>query len=92
MRCGRWKLRFEQWPTGIVSPNFGGVLARVDRVIEAGHFRSCAGFRTPAWRAYPRAKVAGVGKAPRHEIAVGEARTVQRALWGFGGVVRGGMA
>jgi hypothetical protein len=40
MRCGRWKLKFEQWSTGIVSPNFGGVLARVDRVIEAGHFRS----------------------------------------------------
>jgi hypothetical protein len=26
-------------------------------------------FRTPGWRDYPRAPVAGVRKAPRHEIA-----------------------
>jgi hypothetical protein len=45
-------------------------------------------FRMPGWRDYPCAPGAGVGKAPRHEIAVGEARTVQRALWEFGGVVR----
>ena len=43
----------------------------------------CAGFRTPECRAYPRARAAGVRKAPRHEIAVGGALAVPRALWGF---------
>ena len=32
---------------------------------------------------YPRAVVAGVQKAPRHEIAGGGAPAVPRALWGF---------
>ena len=31
-----------------------------------------------------RALTAGVGEAPRHEIASGGAPAVQRALWGFG--------
>ena len=34
----------------------------------------CAGFRTPAPTCQPRAPAAGVRKAPRHEIAVGERR------------------
>src|SRR5262249_14947905 len=34
-------------------------------------------------RALPRADAAGVRKAPRHEIAVGGAPALQRALWGF---------
>jgi hypothetical protein len=42
-----------------------------------------AGFRTPECRAYPRALAAGVRKAPRHEIAVGGALAVPRALWGI---------
>jgi len=50
--------------------------------------RSCAGFRMPAMTGPPRARAAGVRKAPRHEIAVGGAPTVQRALWGFGRGVR----
>ena len=44
---------------------------------------SCAGFRTPECRGHPRALAAGVGKAPRHEIAVGGALAVPRALWGI---------
>jgi hypothetical protein len=32
----------------------------------------------------PRARAAGVRKAPRHEIAVGKARRVQQALWRIG--------
>jgi hypothetical protein len=31
-----------------------------------------------------QARAAGVGKAPRQEIAVGSAAAVRRALWGFG--------
>jgi hypothetical protein len=38
----------------------------------------CAGFRTPECRDHPRALAAGVGKAPRHEIAVGGALAVLR--------------
>jgi hypothetical protein len=34
-------------------------------------------------RCQPRAAAAGVRKAPRHEIAVGRALPVPRALWGF---------
>ncbi len=45
----------------------------------------CAGFRTTECRDYPRVLTAGVRKAPRHEIAVGSAPAVRRALWGFGG-------
>src|SRR6266446_9137962 len=37
------------------------------------HVAYCAGFRTPAMTGSPRANAAGVGKAPRHEIAVGSA-------------------
>jgi hypothetical protein len=34
----------------------------------------------------PTARVGtGVREAPRHEIAVGDARAVPRELWGFGG-------
>jgi hypothetical protein len=33
------------------------------------HVAFCAGFRMPGWRDYPHAPVAGVRKAPRHEIA-----------------------
>lgn len=44
----------------------------------------CAGFRTPECRDHPRARAAGVRKAPRHEIAGCGAPTVQRTLWGFG--------
>ena len=47
------------------------------------HDGFCAGFRTPACRTYPRARAAGVRKAPRHEIAVGGALAVPRALWGI---------
>jgi len=43
----------------------------------------CAGFRTPECRDHPRALAAGVRKAPRHEIAVGGALAVPRALWGI---------
>jgi hypothetical protein len=45
----------------------------------------CAGFRTPECRDYPRVLTACVRKAPRHEIAVGSAPVVRRALWGFSG-------
>src|ERR1700704_5224425 len=37
----------------------------------AGAVHTCAGFRTPECRSSPRARSAGVRKAPRHEIAVG---------------------
>jgi hypothetical protein len=47
--------------------------------------RICAGFWTPGCRDYPRALVAGVQKAPRHEVAGGWAPAGQRALWGFDG-------
>jgi hypothetical protein len=45
--------------------------------------RSCAGFRMPGWRDHPRAPVAGVRKAPRHEIAGSGVPAVPRALWRF---------
>ena len=45
------------------------------------HFRLCAGFRMPGWRDYPRASVAGVRKAPRHEIA-GCGRQQYRGCYG----------
>ena len=54
-------------------------------VRRGGDVCSCAGFRTPECRDYPRVLTAGVRKAPRHEIAVGSAPVVRRALWGFGG-------
>jgi hypothetical protein len=41
------------------------------------------GFRTPECRTYPRVRAAGVRKAPGHEIAVGGALAVPRALWGI---------
>jgi hypothetical protein len=44
------------------------------------HGRSCAGFRTLECRTYPRARAAGVRKAPRHEIAVGDNENRQMAL------------
>jgi hypothetical protein len=34
-------------------------------------------------RINPHARAAGVGKAPRQEIAVGSSAAVRRALWGF---------
>jgi hypothetical protein len=36
---------------------------------ESGHFRNCAGFRTPESRDPPHDEVTGVRKTPRHEIA-----------------------
>ena len=42
--------------------------------------RSCAGSRTPACLPHPRALTAGVGEAPRHEIAGCGSPTVQRAM------------
>ena len=53
--------------------------------------RQCAGFRTPAALISPHALLAGVRKAPRHEIASGgsgkalprEGGAAKR-LWGFG--------
>ena len=50
--------------------------------------RKCAGFRTPAVASPSRARAAGVGKAPRHEIAGEWAPSAPRALWGFGRGVR----
>src|SRR6516165_1821848 len=43
----------------------------------------CRGFRTPGSREPPHDEVAGVRKAPRHEVAGSWALTGQRALWGF---------
>jgi hypothetical protein len=40
----------------------------------------------PACRDYSHAPTAGVRKAPRHEVAGGRARTVQRALWDLAAV------
>jgi hypothetical protein len=54
---------------------------------DAADVALCAGFRSPALWSYPLADAGGDRKAPRHEIAVGDAATVPRALWGFG---RGG--
>ena len=34
-------------------------------------------------RINPHARAAGVGKAPRQEIAVGSSAAVRRGLWGF---------
>jgi phage terminase large subunit-like protein len=42
--------------------------------------RSCAGFWTPATMKDPRAQLAGVQKAPRHEVAGSWAPVQQRAL------------
>jgi hypothetical protein len=42
-----------------------------DRAAPVAHVRVCAGFWTPGRRDYPRALLAGVQKAPRHEIAGG---------------------
>jgi len=50
---------------------------------SAFHFRSCAGFWTPAITKDPRAQLAGVQKAPRHEVAASWAPSKQRALSGF---------
>src|ERR1019366_8342089 len=47
------------------------------------HDRFCAGFRTPGMMSQPRAPVAGVREAPRHEIAGSGAPAVPRTLWGF---------
>jgi hypothetical protein len=51
---------------------------------------SCAGFRTPAALISPRAPLAGVRKAPRHEIASGgsgkavpQESGAAKRLWGF---------
>src|SRR6202007_1834331 len=43
----------------------------------------CAGFWTPATMKDPRAQLAGVQKAPRHEVAGRWAPAKQRALRGF---------
>ena len=48
--------------------------------------------RTPAAQRYPHALKAGVGEAPRHEVAGGGAQVVQRALWGLSGGRRCGGA
>src|SRR3984893_6595070 len=53
-------------------------------VHESGSVQ-CAGFWTPAITKDPRAQLAGVQKAPRHEVAGSWAPAVQRALWGFDG-------
>jgi hypothetical protein len=45
--------------------------------------RSCAGFWTPAAGGSPRARPAGVQKAPGREVAVSRAAAGRRALWGF---------
>src|SRR5215469_9035169 len=51
---------------------------------EGGHdFCSCAGFRMPGSREPPHDEVAGVRKAPRHEVAGSWAPARQRALWRF---------
>src|ERR1700730_18507268 len=47
----------------------GGALA--NSVTQAANDRLCAGFRTPAALTSPHARLAGVRKAPRHEIASG---------------------
>jgi hypothetical protein len=39
------------------------------RIYHGSDFRLCVGFRTPAVMGPPRARAAGVRKAPRHEIA-----------------------
>src|SRR6516164_4550554 len=43
--------------------------------------RFCAGFWTPAITKEPHAQLAGVQKAPRHEVAGSWAPARQRALW-----------
>jgi hypothetical protein len=43
----------------------------------------CAGFWTPATMKDPRAQLAGVQKAPRHEVAGSWAPAMQGALWGL---------
>jgi hypothetical protein len=47
-------------------------------------YRFCAGFWTPAIEDSPHAQLAGVQKAPRHEVAGSWALAGQRVLWGFG--------
>jgi hypothetical protein len=49
------------------------VVVALGAVVLGPHYLAV---RTPECRAYPRAPAAGVRKAPRHEIAVGEARRV----------------
>src|SRR5215831_12964154 len=46
-------------------------------------FARCVGFWTPATMKDPRAQLAGVQKAPRHEVAGSWALAGQRALWRF---------
>jgi hypothetical protein len=52
------------------------------RALEAAEksYVPCAGFRTPGMKRHSHALAAGVRKAPRHEIAVGSAPAVRRAL------------
>src|SRR5215475_10314359 len=47
------------------------------------YVRFCAGFWMPAITKEPRAQLAGVQKAPRHEVAGSWAPAKQRALWRF---------
>src|ERR1700730_2902885 len=62
-----------------------GLMGPVRYSFQARDFRCCAGFWTPAITKDPRAQLAGVQKAPRHEVAGSWAPAVQRALWGFDG-------
>src|SRR5215467_12604212 len=47
---------------------------------RTGYFAFCCGFWTPATMKDPRAQLAGVQKAPRHEVAGSWAPAKQRAL------------
>ena len=66
------------------------LLARADEVIESFRAHTCCTCSQPlmcrfsdaCMTTYPRAPTAGVGKAPRHEVAGGGAPSVQRALRG----------
>jgi hypothetical protein len=48
----------------------------------AANVSDCVGFRSPAYRDYPRGDAAGDRKAPRHEIAVGDAAAVPASAMG----------
>ena len=53
---------------------------RIMRALILRRVAICAGFWTPGMMRHSHALAAGVRKAPRHEIAVGSAPAVRRAL------------
>src|ERR1700722_602870 len=64
----------------ILAPRRLGLAATASVVSAAAY---CAGFWTPAAGGSPRARPAGVQKAPGREVAVSRAAAGRRALWGF---------